>query len=665
MSRRGGQNADKRTGRAAKRSKRQFPDGVCWIADRAMTTKAPIHVSEMPIGQESPVKGPECPRGLTSARATQQVLAILAHPQSIADAFREAVTRGAALAREGNHEAAAAAFAQACDLMPQSASAWRALGDMRFALGDWARSNEAHLRSIECPPDARLAAALAATGEGQFAQAYTLLRERLAATPTDIAALSAMADLALRTGQAADAAGLLDRALERAPGFGRAWLQLATALDQLSAADALTTIQRQRQKRPDIWGYRTLEAGMLERTGDYDGALAMLEAMLAERPDDAGAMLLLGHVLRTLGRTSDAVAAYRRAAALQPASGEAWWALADIKSFRFTGADVEALARLRDQCAAPLDRAHAEFALGRAYELRGDHANAFAHYAEGNQIKRATITHDPAAMNRDLERMSAVFTPEFYAARHGWGCQARDPVFIVGMPRSGSTLVEQILASHPAIEATRELTDLPAMVRGLAVSASARGATYPAMLDQLSETEVEALGKQYIEQTRCHRRTERPFFIDKLPANFSHIGLIRLILPNARVIDVRRDPVACGYSIFRQNFASGHGYAYDLGDIAAHYASYRATMALWHERLPGLVHHVRYETLIADLEGETRKLLAYLDLPFDPACLTFFETRRPIRTPSGEQVRGPVNRDGLESWRAYVQWLTPLMDLRA
>jgi tetratricopeptide (TPR) repeat protein len=514
------------------------------------------------------------------------------------------------------------------------------------------------------PADPRLAEATQAIADGRLAIAYPILAERLKRDPRDVAALQLMARLAMATGRDQDALKMLDAALELAPGHEPAWHVLAELLHHLPPAAALSAMAQRRTRRPEVPGYQSLYAGMLERTGDYDAAIQAYRAMLARDPRLAGVWITLGHALKTIGDSAGAVNAYRRSIALRPGSAEPWWALADLKSFRFTPEDVAAMETLLQRNdLSDGDRAHGEFALGRALEDADDPAQSFAHYAEGNRLRRRTTPHDPAAIEAEREAAAKLFTPAFFAAHADAGSPAADPIFIVGLPRSGSTLVEQILASHSAIEGTRELGDLPEIVRGATLAAAAKRMGYPEMLATLAPADFARMGEAYLERTHCQRRTGKPHFIDKLPANFRHVGLIKLILPHARVIDVRRDLPGCGFSIFKQQFASGFTFGYALDDIANHYRGYEALMALWDDVLPGFVHSVDYAALVVDTEAEVRRMLDYLGLPFEAACLDFHRTARAVRTPSGDQVRQPIFTRGLEDWKRFEPWLGPLLGL--
>jgi len=309
------------------------------------------------------------------------------------------------------------------------------------------------------------------------------------------------------------------------------------------------------------------------------------------------------------------------------------------------------------------DRFHLHFALGKALEDRGRAEPAFAHYAEGNRLRRAGIDYDPEEISGHVRRSTALFTAGFLAAREGQGCPAPDPIFILGMPRAGSTLIEQILASHPQVEGTMELPDIPALAKGLgARKLKSEPSAYPECLADLGADQLRALGEDYLETTRVQRKTDRPFFIDKMPNNWAHVGLIRLILPNARIIDARRHPLACCFSNFKQHFARGQGFSYDLAELGLYYRDYVTLMAHFDAVQPGRIHLMLNEALIDDPEAEVRRLLDHLGLPFDPACLRFHENERAVRTASSEQVRRPINREGIDAWRAYELWLGPLKD---
>jgi tetratricopeptide (TPR) repeat protein len=406
--------------------------------------------------------------------------------------------------------------------------------------------------------------------------------------------------------------------------------------------------------------YRNLRAAALARLGEFDTALEAYRTLLADHPRQPKGWMSYGHALKTVGRTGDAIAAYREALAQAPTLGEAWWSLANLKTVRFDAADVAAMTAALTEATVDDDRLHLEFALGKAAADRGAAAAAFGHYAEGNRLRAAQVRYDPAETTRAVARARAFFTAELLRDRAGQGCPDADPIFIVGMPRSGSTLIEQILASHSAVEGTTELPDLPALAWAVGARTSAKGETaYPEALADLTAADLAALGRDYLDRTRPQRKTDRPRFIDKLPNNWLHVGLIRLILPGATIIDARRHPLACGWSNFTQHYARGQGFSYSLDTFGRYYRDYADLMAHFDAVAPGAVHRVDHAAMVADTEATVRALLAHCRLPFEPACLRFWETERAIRTPSSEQVRRPIF-DGGAAWRAYDEWLGPL-----
>ena len=488
--------------------------------------------------------------------------------------------------------------------------------------------------------------------------AESLLRPYLKRRPTDVAAIRMMAELAARIGRLVDSDNLLRRALELAPAFTAARANLATVLyKQNRPADAIVELEAIEREGSANLGHTSLKAAALGRIGGHDEALALYRTILDQRPDEPKLWMSYGHILKTVGQLDDSIAAYRRAIAVQPSLGEVWWSLANLKTIHFDDADVAAMeAALTDPDLGVDDRFHLHFALGKAHEDRGEAEASFDHYATGNALRRAEIGYDPATIRDHVDRSIALLTIDFFAARANQGSPSTAPIFILGMPRAGSTLVEQILASHPAIEGTGELPDIPLMARR--VGGKARD--YPDCLADLDAAELRALGDEYLERAKVQRFTDQPMFIDKLPNNWAHVGLIRLILPEAKIIDARRHPLACGFSNFKQHYARGQNFAYDLTDIGTYYGDYVRLMRHIDAVQPGLVHRVIHEDLVDDPEAEVRRLLDFLGLPFDPACLAFHENKRAVRTPSSEQVRRPISRDGLEQYRAYQVWLGPL-----
>ena len=559
------------------------------------------------------------------------------------------------------------ALRQAVALKPAWPEAWCQLADALWLAGKAADADAAYARSIAASvDDPALMEAAQALVAGHLALAEERLRGRLMATPDDPAALRMLAEIGVRLGRFADAQALLERALELAPSFTGARHNLAVVLHrQNRAAEALPHIEHLLAVDPADPGYLNLKAACLTLTGDYGAAIALYETVLREHPGQPKAWLSYGHALKTAGRQGDSVAAYRRSLSLAPSLGEAYWSLANLKTFGLEG-DVEAMqAQLARGDLSDDDRLHLNYALGKAFEDAADYEASFRCYAEGARIRRGQIDYDPAETTAQLERSRALFTPEFLSQRAGQGHPDPSPIFVVGLPRSGSTLVEQILASHSQVEGTMELPDIIFLARTLTEAQSPTDvgggrALYPDVLARLAANDLAALGRTYMERTAIQRRLGRPFFIDKMPNNFLHAGLISLILPGAKIIDTRRDGMATGFSAFKQHFARGQNWSYDLTEIGHFYRDYVALMAHFDAVTPGRIHRVSYEAMVDDTEAEVRRLLAYCGLPFEPECLEFHKNTRPVRTASSEQVRRPIFREGIEQWRRYAPWLAPL-----
>ncbi|WP_207790264.1 tetratricopeptide repeat-containing sulfotransferase family protein [Glacieibacterium frigidum] len=512
--------------------------------------------------------------------------------------------------------------------------------------------------------DVDMIRAAQALNDNRLDIAEALLRARLKARPHEVAAIRMLAELAGRLGRYADAETLLRRALALAPGFDAARHNLAVVLHRQSKVEeALVEIDALMQRDPHAPGYRILRAAILVRLGEYTQAIATYDEVLAAHPAQAKTWMSYGHALKTVGRQADSITAYRTALAETPSLGEAWWSLANLKTVRFDDADIAAM---RAALAGELDdeeRYHLDFALGKALEDRADYAASFRHYAAGNALRRAGLDYDAADTTAAMEAARALFTREFFAARAGQGCPDPDPIFVVGLPRSGSTLIEQILSSHSLVEGTMELPDVNALARRLGARAKGDpGERYAERLRGLGADELAALGREYLDRTRVQRKTAKPLFIDKMPNNFAHVGLIHLMLPRAKIIDARRHPLGCCFSGFKQHFARGQAFTYDLGDIGAYWRDYAALMAHFDDVLPGRVHRVDYETMIADPDTEIAALLAYCGLDYEPACRNFHETDRAVRTASSEQVRQPLYASAVDHWQHYNLWLGPLKD---
>lgn len=549
---------------------------------------------------------------------------------------------------------------------PEHPEAWRVLADHLMAIGQTAEADLAYSRHVQCATrDPLLRQAATAMLANDIPQAERVLKSHLKMAPTDVAAIRMLAEVAVRCGQDQAAEHLLKRCLELAPNFAAARYNHAVLLHRRNqAAEALAELERLLAVDPRNPGYRNLHAVVLSHVGEVERSCALYEQLLREYPANAKVWLSYGHVLKTAGRQQDCIAAYRQCIAREPKLGEAYWSLANLKTFRFTAED---LATMRAQLAEPrlgdVDRLNFHFALGKAHEDAGEAAIAFEHYEQGNALQRKRLPYDQPLNRARMRRLKTLFTPEFFAARRGLGHESSAPIFILGMPRAGSTLVEQILASHSAVEGTSELPNIITLARDLrarADDAELRG--YAEVLARLDAPGLRELGERYLRGTQIYRKTDRPYFIDKMPNNFLHVGLIHSILPNARIIDARRHPLGCCFSNFKQLYAKGQRFSYGLADMGSYYRDYVELMTHFDAVLPGRVHRVIYEHLVEDTETEVKRLLEYCGLPFEPGCLRFFENDRPVRTASSEQVRRPIYREGVDQWRQFDPWLAPLKE---
>lgn len=543
-----------------------------------------------------------------------------------------------------------------------NADTYRALGRRLRAAGDDAAAERAEMDAVRASAnDPVLIGAATALLDNELAIAERILRPRLKEKPTDVAAIRMMAELGGRLGRYGDAEKLLRRALELAPGFTAARSNLATVLyRQNRPAEAIAVLDELLARDPQNPAHRNLKAAALGRVGGYEEAIGLYEELL-QRFAQPKIWMSYGHVLKTVGRQPEAIDAYRRALSLSPGLGEAWWSLANLKTVGFTEADIAAMeAALETGNPGEEDRFHIHFSLGKAYEDTKNYTLSFNHYEKGNAYRRAMLDYDPDEIAASVRRGAVLFTPAFFAARQGWGSDARDPIFVLGMPRAGSTLVEQILSSHPMIEGTMELPDIAQMAKRIG-GRKRRGemAGYPECLAELTAAECARLGDEFIERTRIHRKSDAPLFIDKMPNNWQHVGFIRLILPNAKIIDARRHPLGCCFSNFKQHFARGQAFSYSLSDVGRYYRDYVSAMAAFEAATGNAVHRVIYESMVEDTEREVRRLLDFIGVPFDSACLRFFENDRAVRTASSEQVRQPINRDGMAQWLPFEPWLGP------
>jgi len=573
---------------------------------------------------------------------------------------------GVARAEAGYLRAGIAAIRRAVNLQPASADGWRILADYLEADSDPGGAGDARVRYVAAAAhDPRLTEPATALLQNNLPLADRRLRAHLKRYPTDVAALRMLAEVAGRLRKYAEAQELLERCLTLAPNFDAARQNYAAVLNrQAKPVAALPQVERLLAREPANPGYLNLKAAILANMGDYVGSIDVYGEVLRRYPRQPKIWMSMGHALKTVRRTEQSVAAYRRAIEIEPNLGEAYWSLANLKTVRLSGADEFAMQQaLNRKDLADEDRIHFEFAIGKALEDDESYEQSFAHYASGNALHRRIQPHNADENSRFVHRCKLQYTADFFGQRKSQGAESPDPIFIVGLPRAGSTLLEQILASHSSVEGTVELPDIPQIARELIGRDEAlhEGRFFEAVA-ALGPEELRALGERYLASTRVHRRTDAPFFIDKMPNNYLYIGLIQLILPNAKIIDARRHPLGCCFSAFKQHFARGQSFTYDLTDLARYYADYVELMAHVDGVLPGRVHRVFYESLVHETESEVRRLLDYCGLLFEERCLKFYENERPVRTASSEQVRRPIFADGTDHWRHYEPWLGPLKE---
>lgn len=555
------------------------------------------------------------------------------------------------------------ALLRAVNINPALPMSWRMLEGVYRIVGDAqnAAIAAAHVATLKTlPPEVVTATSL--FSDGDWEPAEQIIRAFLLRHGDHPEAMRLLAKIGMARDVLDDAEVLLEAVMILSPDHHAARYDYAQCLVQRHKhIEAREQIRQLLEVQPGNPEYRAVEASIAVGLGDHQAAITIYRELLADMPASPDLNLWIGHALKTVGKVPEAIEAYRAAAAARPNFGDAYWSLANLKTYRFGEKEI---ARMRAEEASPatpqVDRQHLCFALGKALEDRNQAAESWLYYERGNALKRAESRYRPEILETNTAKQIEVCTPEFFAARTGWGDRRPDPIFILGLPRSGSTLIEQILASHSQVEGTQELADIQRIVLELhGRDPDLDNPRYPAALADLTREDVLKLGERYLADTRVYR-TDKPYFIDKMPNNFRHIGLIHLMLPNAKIIDARRDPMSCCFSNLKQLFAQGQEFAYGVEDIARYYRTYLDLMRHWDAALPGRVLCVQHEDVIADLEGGVSRMLDYCGLPFEPACIDFHKTQRSVRTPSSEQVRQPIFRDGLDQWKKFEPWLEPL-----
>jgi len=582
------------------------------------------------------------------------------HHPNYARAYQE---EGHNLRQLGNHEAATNAYQRAVDLNHALIASWREL----VALYKREKNHRAlamaeaeYKRLSQLPGE--LVSVTSLIQEGKLYQAETLCRAFLKENPHHIEAMRLLAMLGMKLFIYDDAEFLLESCVEFAPDNWLARFDYVKVLHKRQKfVQALEQAAILRERYPKNNAFELAYANENVAVGYFNEALEIYDKVIKTNPDFEQPFLSRGHALKTIGKLDEAIESYRSAYRARPDFGDAYWSLANLKTYRFTDGEI---ARMHSQLDKPAtandDRFHLYFALGAAYEAREDFSRSFACYERGNRLKKESVRYDPDRLDSAMKRQAEFCTKQLFEEKKRLGSDYQDPIFIVGLPRAGSTLLEQILASHSQIDGTMELPNIITLAHRLNgrrfVSEKAR---YPAILGELSGTQLQGFADAFIKDTRFHRKGA-PRFIDKMPNNFMHIGLIHLILPNAKIIDARRHPMACCFSGFKQLFADGQEFTFGQKEIARYYKGYVQLMAHWDRVLPGKVLRVHYEHVVAGLETQVHRILEFLDLPFEESCLDFHQTERSVRTPSSEQVRQPIYKSGVDQWRKFEPYLDVL-----
>ena len=555
------------------------------------------------------------------------------------------------------------AYERACALNPALKASFKARSDLlkqegQFTLASSIDAQIEHLTKLPHP----LVAVIDLISQGKLLRAEELCKEFLRSNPRYVEGMRLLADIAMRFGVLDDAEFLLESAIELEPDNTRLRIDYIGVLRKRQQFEkALSQAKRLLESQSGNLQFRSIFAIECMQSGDFERAVAEFDAILQLLPKDPTTLISKGHALKTLGDSSAAIACYQTALKVDPERGEAFYSLANLKIYRFTEAELSELVVLANNPNLSFkDRVYVHFALGKAFEDKHEYAAAFDHYEAGNSMKKAQSRYSAEQMTNELAAQTKVFTTDFLESSRNFGHQADDPIFILGLPRAGSTLLEQILSSHSDVDGTLELPNVLSLAQKLRrqkIQGVCPG--YPFILERLTGNDFAEFGRNYINDTRCHRKGARRF-IDKMPNNFRHVGLIKLMLPNAKIIDARRNPMDCCWSGYKQLFAEGQEFTYDLSDIGHYYQDYVNLMNHWDDVLPGFVLRVNNEDVIDDLEGQVKRILDFCELPFEDACLNFHLTDRSVRTPSSEQVRRPVNRSGVGQWKPFADYLEPL-----
>jgi len=587
---------------------------------------------------------------------------LITHYPDYGRAYQE---RGHIYFKQKQSTEAIKAYERALELNPALPACWRNLVNLHYSLGHNERSmlcKKQSDRLLKLPPE--LLSVTSAIYERELYQAEQLCRVFMQKNPKHLEGMRLLAKIASELGILDDADFLLESCLEFEPNFHAARYDYSQVLFKRQrfqkSMEQAALLLKQQGAAPS---FRLLYANAAVPVGEFDKALEYYEQLIEEAPDNIHYHMLKGHALKSLGKPKQAINSYKNAAKIKPDFGDAYWSLANVKTYQFDDAEITQMQNAElDQTTDSVDQYQLCFALGKSFEDRGNYDEAFKFYTRGNQKKLADLNYRAKRTENEFTKQQKICSKEFFDHRGGFGSPSNEPIFIVGMPRAGSTLLEQILASHPMVDGTIELPDIMSLAQKLGgphkVGENSR---YPEILETLNSQQIENFANQYLKSTQVYRK-KGTFFTDKMPNNFRHIGLIQLMFPNCKIIDARRHPMACCFSNYKQLFGEGQEFSYGLEELGRYYKGYVDLMDHWQEALPNKILRIQYEEVVEDLESQVRRLLNFLELPFDQRCIEFHKNKRAVHTPSAEQVRQPVYKSSVAQWKKFESYLEPIKE---
>ena len=571
---------------------------------------------------------------------------------------------GNALLAQNKPDQAIDAFQQALKINPENAAVMIKLGKIYSKLGRKDEANEMYQSALALEPTKeRVATAAQAFARGQTEEAEKICRQVLREHPNEVDAMRLLASIANKLEQRDDAIVLLERAVELKPKFAGAWADLAeTYTESEKFGEALDAVQRVIKLQPNMPFGHMIRGSILGKKDDHEGAINAFKEALEIEPEHIGSNMGLGNTLKTIGRYDEAVKSYKKCIEAQPLFSEAYWSLANLKTYSFDDDEIKNMEKhVQSQDLTPASKAFFHIAIANAKEKQMKYGEAWYHFHTGNELRRTSEIYDSVTTQVTHDALIETFDEEFVNSTKGSGCQSDAPIFILGLPRSGSTLIEQILASHSRVEGTRELPDISLLGRRLTKS-KPPGIKYPDAVKHMTDEEKIEYGESYLETSKRYR-TDKPRFIDKMPNNFAHIGFIKTILPNAKIINAKRHPLDSCVSSFKQLFYKGQSWSYDLFEIGEYYLEYERMMDHWHSLYPGEIYDIQYENIVNNQEDESRALIEYCGLDWEDSCLRFYENKRSVNTASSEQVRQPIYKGAMYAWKNYESEIGALKDI--